>query len=205
MPMPTSALWIMLQSFAPSPTASVMAFSSRLINRTTAPFCLGETRQQITVLQFLHMATNSRSFPGSSATSRHFPSMTKPSYMRFIFAASRARSATMRSFLLISCGRNTPSTSKSEVVKTGRSPRSPSSGSKRPVAMPMLIAVSVLSPVSIQTRMPAAAILMMVLATSSWRRSSIPVIPCISRLVSISSATWSSLSCLSCVAQEASV
>mmetsp|Transcript_26539 Transcript_26539/g.76398 ORF Transcript_26539/g.76398 Transcript_26539/m.76398 type:complete len:246 (+) Transcript_26539:1036-1773(+) len=202
MPMPTSALWIMLQSFAPSPIARVMHFSSRLIKRTTAPFCLGVTRQQTTVLHALATWTNFFSICGSKAVSRHFPSITNPSNMPPFAVSSSARSAILASWRTRSCFWNSPFTSKSDDVSSGRSPFT--SGSRRPVAMPMLMAVSVLSPVSIQTLMPACVILTIVSPTPSCNRSSMPVMPCSSRLASISSATASSFSCRLEVSHDAS-
>mmetsp|Transcript_3652 Transcript_3652/g.11445 ORF Transcript_3652/g.11445 Transcript_3652/m.11445 type:complete len:261 (+) Transcript_3652:980-1762(+) len=202
MPMPTSALWIMLQSLAPSPIASVILFSSRLISRTTAPFCLGVTRQHTTVLQILEICTKLFSYSGSRAHSKHLPSMTRPSNMRPWALACFAFSAIFLSWRMKSCFWKTSWNEKSEDVSCGRSTLT--SASRRPVAMPMLMAVSVLSPVSIQTLMPACVIRAMASPTPSCNRSSIPVMPCISRFVSISSATASNFSCRLVVAQEAS-
>mmetsp|Transcript_4981 Transcript_4981/g.12841 ORF Transcript_4981/g.12841 Transcript_4981/m.12841 type:complete len:277 (+) Transcript_4981:1357-2187(+) len=201
MPTPTSALWIMLQSFAPSPTASVMAFSTRLMSETTAPFCFGETRQQMTVLHTRQMATKSISFSGSKACSRHLPSITKPSSVATFLACS----AYSFSFLHRSSAWNLPFTSNSPDVRIGLSFLSVLPGSSRLVATPMLIAVSILSPVSIQTLIPACTILDIVSPTWSCSRSSMPVMPCSSRLHSIASAAWSRAPWRSVVATLASL
>mmetsp|Transcript_10515 Transcript_10515/g.28064 ORF Transcript_10515/g.28064 Transcript_10515/m.28064 type:complete len:265 (+) Transcript_10515:1092-1886(+) len=205
MPMPTSALWIMLQSLAPSPMASVIAFRTRLMRRTTAPFCLGETRQQMTVRHTIAMSTKASSLSGSSANSRHLPSITKPSSICPALWAFLACSAYSCSLLRITCGWKMPSTSNSFVVRIGLSFLSLGPGSSRLVATPMIIAVSILSPVSIQTLMPAATRLAIVSPTLSCNRSSMPVSPCNSRSRSISSATSSRRSCRFWVAQAASL
>mmetsp|Transcript_44064 Transcript_44064/g.102917 ORF Transcript_44064/g.102917 Transcript_44064/m.102917 type:complete len:268 (-) Transcript_44064:5388-6191(-) len=194
---------IMLQSLAPSPIARVMAFSSCLMRRTTAPFCLGDTRQQITVVHVRQMATKSFSFCGSSASSRHLPSMTMPSSICFCAKACRACSATSCNFACMSAGWNCPPFSKSPEENMGRSPGF-ASAARSPVATPILMAVSVLSPVSIQTLMPACVILMMVSETSSCRRSSMPLTPFMTKLTSSLSETSSIFCSRFCVAKEAS-
>mmetsp|Transcript_58542 Transcript_58542/g.126685 ORF Transcript_58542/g.126685 Transcript_58542/m.126685 type:complete len:245 (+) Transcript_58542:1128-1862(+) len=210
MPTPTSALWIILQSLAPSPIARVIAFFSCLMRRTTAPFCLGDTRQQTTLPHLVEMATKSFSCSGASATWRHFPSMTRPSNITPFFSKSSAFCATFWKASTSLASSKSPSlASNSSEVKMGRSPFkdlvASVSGKRRPVATPMLMAVSTLSPVSIQTLIPAAHIFSMVSPTPSCNLSSIPVMPCNKRSTSISSATASSFSVRFSVAQEASL
>jgi len=68
--------------------------------------------------------------------------------------------------------------------------------SKRPADTPMLIAVSILSPVKTQTLIPTFFMNWMVSATWSWSLSSIAVEPINSRSISISSSIFATSSSL---------
>mmetsp|Transcript_77698 Transcript_77698/g.177928 ORF Transcript_77698/g.177928 Transcript_77698/m.177928 type:complete len:305 (+) Transcript_77698:236-1150(+) len=170
----------MLQSFAPSPIASVIAEQVALTERTTAPFCSGLTRQQITALHLKANSIKAGWFSGRSAAWRQTPSMMR---------ANSAEAGWARpSRQVIATESDTAAAFfPSSATIISRCMALVSSD----VATPMLIAVSTLSPVSIQILSPASCRDAMVSLTSSCSWSSTAVAPQSSRSVSNWAATFS--------------
>ncbi|KAH3667397.1 hypothetical protein OGAPHI_003046 [Ogataea philodendri] len=146
MPTPTWAAWIIETSLAPSPIASNRAFFFRFTRRTTRAFCSGETRQQITALQRTAISRSRSSRSDSKAKPSDFPSMTKANelmsscdnwLLRKISALSSKFSLVSRLDSSFTINRFMSSLSSLQLI-------------------PMLIAVSCLSPVNTQTLIPAS-------------------------------------------------
>jgi len=154
MPTPTSAAVIMLTSFAPSPIASVISFGCLYLTKlTSSAFYFGETQQARTAFML------SASFMNSSKSSflltilsNASPETIKACLVHldftFIFYASISLSITWFDEF--------PSTTYYSIVLSSNSHE-----------YPILIAVSILSPVKTHTLIPAYFILLMVVETSS--------------------------------------
>ena len=142
----------------------------------TSAFCMGETRQQITDLHDTAMSRKSFRHSGLSAWYSAFPSTTSP--IGFSFPTASPNST--RYFI-------TASLTKSNVGCFNSI--SLMSGVNRLHDRPMLMAVSILSPVSTHTFMPAFKSVAIHSGTPAWRRSSMALAPRRMRSFSISSFT----------------
>mmetsp|Transcript_79386 Transcript_79386/g.227778 ORF Transcript_79386/g.227778 Transcript_79386/m.227778 type:complete len:207 (-) Transcript_79386:1823-2443(-) len=174
MPTPTCASWIMGTSLAPSPTESVTGcgeMPSRT-RRTICAFCAGLTRHAMSTELPWAMSSNCSLVSSlSMKTCNAFPE---------IMSAFRPGSSKSQSLW---------SSSRFIVPSSSSMMRKSMEGVSTLVLKPMFRAVSNLSPVRTQSLMPAARIFSMVSGTPSWSLSSIAVVPKMSKLTSMSSAT----------------
>ena len=186
MPTPTWAELIMFTSFAPSPIAKVVRFSSpssgfSLTIITISAFCFGDTLQASTTLEFFAKLRNSKSnlsFLDYVILANCSPPMTTAmSLVRPMSAYLFAQSLIYlyNSFVLGASSKKISISSSSSLQ-----------------LKPMFIAVSILSPVSTQSFTSASLMKLMTLATLSWSLSSMAVHPTSLKPCSIRSATSSS-------------
>mmetsp|Transcript_123244 Transcript_123244/g.359852 ORF Transcript_123244/g.359852 Transcript_123244/m.359852 type:complete len:245 (+) Transcript_123244:818-1552(+) len=176
MPTPMWAPWIIGTSFAPSPMESVMALAFCLLTSSTSSrFCMGESRQQTQLL-----LPSARSYSAFCALwlericAMEAPSITMP------------RNAADVGPVWLPCDSRLIASS-GEAAPTDVYSCMPSSKSLQDFAIST--AVSTLSPVNTQTRMPASRSVATVSGTPSCRRSSRAVTPQKDRPTSASAET----------------
>lgn len=158
MPIPTCAVLIIFTSLAPSPTLNVVNLFLR-INQTMSCFCLGVTLQQMIASHELSnrriIASDWDSSPSLWLLRRSYPVTTTQHNLSLgIFYLSAMVSWAFVFQLTIAISSET-----------------------KPHDTPILMAVSRLSPVSIQTLTPACLIEDIVCFTFSWSLSSMAVAP----------------------------
>mmetsp|Transcript_71799 Transcript_71799/g.226843 ORF Transcript_71799/g.226843 Transcript_71799/m.226843 type:complete len:223 (-) Transcript_71799:112-780(-) len=202
MPTPMSAAWIIPTSLAPSPIASVV-HPADLTSLVTRAFCKGETRQQITAAHKLPASRNLALRSSVSAQASAWPSMImacspSPSPPRALAITSPSCLPTAACpSSLASTLSPLPSAAKtsgvSEVTLCATMSLRRSEHAK-----PMFMAVSLLSPVSTHSLMPARARTAMQSGTPSCSLSSMAVEPRRVRSFSISSCTVSRSSSCPC-------
>mmetsp|Transcript_23913 Transcript_23913/g.70136 ORF Transcript_23913/g.70136 Transcript_23913/m.70136 type:complete len:221 (-) Transcript_23913:2135-2797(-) len=212
MPMPMWAVWIMGTSLAPSPIERVTTEGIFLRTIPTIwAFCLGDTRAQMTDLTMLASSRKrdvrvSSACMASSSAVRAAASTIKQASPR----GSALRPASRRSTRVWSWGRRVLFGGKPLAF---RGLRSPSPATRRSCSICLVMswqlyaifsAVPTLSPVSIQTRIPAVRRDEIASPTPSWSLSSMAVAPMSLRFCSISSMTANRLSCRLASATSAS-
>mmetsp|Transcript_20623 Transcript_20623/g.60935 ORF Transcript_20623/g.60935 Transcript_20623/m.60935 type:complete len:230 (+) Transcript_20623:906-1595(+) len=202
MPTPTSASWIMDTSLAPSPMARVMGvgLTCSLTNRMARAFCRGLTRQTTTAEHWWDMCTSLRcSDTSSKMMARDRPSMTMAQRRLRVRSARRYWSSSLRRARIL-CESLLAKDWAEWALSSARSTGSPSgkattrrglSWAMRLAAVATLMAVSILSPVSIHTCMPPFCRAEMVLGTPSCSRSSMAEAPTSWRPTSRRAATAS--------------
>ena len=165
MPIPTCAAVIIFTSFAPSPIARVFLFGLfLLIIVTISAFCFGLTLQAITTFADWESSKNSALTLGLLVILINESPAT-------ITALSRASSVCFCSALDWVICSMTALVDLASIIKVSMSTL------RRLQEMPMFIAVSILSPVSTQTFIPADLMNSSVPDTSSCSLSSIAVEP----------------------------
>lgn len=165
-PIPMWACMIIGTSFAPSPIDMVTHLPFFYASATTSDFYLGDTLQQMTELALIAQQKNaSPSLSSSSAYAKVCPSITIPtnslSFSSSFFLKSSSYSLPMNSFLLSELRITISILVSSRILHD----------------LPISMAVSCLSPVRTQSLMLALRIFLIVEGTSSWRRSSMAVLP----------------------------
>mmetsp|Transcript_69354 Transcript_69354/g.200919 ORF Transcript_69354/g.200919 Transcript_69354/m.200919 type:complete len:240 (-) Transcript_69354:1891-2610(-) len=168
MPMPTWAPWIIETSLAPSPTAIVMlVLSCSRTSSTNFRFCCGERRQQTHArLRRARSYKPAEASLDANAAVTNVPSRTRPPPEDELESPSvsthRAASSNSKAW-------STPV----QFTKLARRMSSVKSRHARTIST----AVSVLSPVSTQKRIPAALIVTIASGTPACSLSSIALMP----------------------------
>mmetsp|Transcript_18807 Transcript_18807/g.45094 ORF Transcript_18807/g.45094 Transcript_18807/m.45094 type:complete len:209 (-) Transcript_18807:187-813(-) len=184
MPIPTWAACIMGTSLAPSPIARVEQLRASFIIFTTRAFCFGDTRQQTVAEHLVHnskKSSRSSSCVSSKTKVRVGPSMMTP--------RSREAPISLASSVL-SWSLHSSNVSALMILNS-------ISSLSRAQLVPMLMAVSCLSPVSIHTLIPACVSAEIASGTPSCSLSSMAVAPSKMRFFSKRAAASSIFSSLS--------